>query len=76
MKRFKIQITFDLVCNGRVERNEVVKEVEAETKFEAILEEFASILASSEITNKYFGFLGKLEVKNLKAKYNNGYIWA
>ena len=76
MKKFKIQITFDLACNGQVERNEVVKVVVAKTKIEAILQEFATILASRDFTNKYFGFLGKLEIKNLKAKYNNGYIWA
>lgn len=75
MKKYKIDLTYDIYFEGKLQENESIsQETYGRTKKEAISKVVFNNKIAEEMTNKLFGFFGKIELKNIKAKYKNKFI--
>lgn len=75
MAKYKIELNYDTYFEGEFQENEsITHETCGRTKKEAIAKAVLSNKLAEKMTNDLFGFFGKLEIKNIKAKYKNKFV--
>lgn len=75
MRKYQIELNYDIYFNGQLQKNEsFLQLITGKNKKDAIMQAFMCNIIAQDFTNDLFCFLGKLEIKNIKAKYKNKFI--
>ena len=76
MRKYKIDLTYDIFIDGKLKESDNFSELfVGKNKKDAIIKAFISMTMAQQHTNAIFcGLLGKIEIKNTKAKYKNKYL--
>lgn len=75
MKKYEIELTYDIYFDGKLKESESFSQSYiGKNKKDAIMKAVFCTTIAQEYTNSLFGFIGKIEIKNIKAKYKNKYI--
>ena len=75
MRKYRIELNYDIYFDGQLQKNESFSQlISGKSKKDAIMQAFICNIIAQDFTNDLFGFLGKLEIKNIKAKYKNKFV--